>query len=114
MAKLKISKMALKATLDIWQGYLSQVEAGEIVQMKRCPVCAEVRRISPNAVVDHESCKLSCPFHGRVCCNSSSVIHTRKPLYWKFVSACRIDKQKAIKYAKMIIEAIKKQLEVRE
>ena len=109
MAKLKISKMALKATLDIWQGYLSQLEAGEIAQIKCCPVCVEVRRILPNA--DHKPCKLYCPFHGRVCCNSR-VIHTRTPLYWKFVSARLFDKQKAIKYAKMIIEAIKEQLEV--
>ena len=115
MTKLKISKGALQATLLLWEKYLSQLEAGMSIKLKRCPICskvlAEAKKQDKYAILTHENCKRYCPFHGRVCCNDV-VMHKRRPLFWKFSVFCHADTSEAIKYAKLIIKAIQEQLEV--
>jgi len=116
LTKLKISKGALQATLLLWEKYLSQLEAGMSIKLKRCPICskvlAEAKKQDKYAILTHENCKRYCPFHGRVCCDNA-VMHKRSPpFFWKFISFLYTDTSKAIKYAKLIIKAIQDQLEV--
>jgi len=115
LTKLKISKGALQATLLLWEKYLSQLEAGMSIILKRCPICSEVlaeaKKQDKYAILTHKNCKRYCPFHGRVCCNNTAM-HKRRPFFWKFISFLYTDTSKAIKYAKLIIKAIQEQLEV--